>query len=463
MTTLPFVPRGTWTNSHRSDRGVETDDSNAVDFIELVNAVEVPIMVIRSDFTVTCFNRAASDVLRLEPSDIGRPPSSIALLSALPDLEEWCAEVISGEAPVRHEFRAADKWFIIRAAPYKKQNGQITDVVLTLTNVTAFRASIDKAIYEREYTKMILNTIPDPLVVLGEDMRAQTANRAFYLTFRMSRETTQGLRIDELSDHAFNLPALMTQLKETLVEDRAFQPLEADCELPGIGLRTLMLNACRFSLPGQSGRLALLSFQDITERKRAEEHALMLAQEVDHRSKNLLSLVQATVRLTQADNASDLKKVIEGRIQALSNAHTLLAESRWSGADLRRLVAEELSPYCMEGASRADIHGPDLSLKPKSAQSVAMVLHELTTNAVKYGALSVQAGRIKVEWSYGPTGQLVLRWTETGGPPVEPPSRNGFGTRVMRHVIPSELEGTARQDWRAEGLVFEISFPANDG
>ncbi len=139
---------------------------------------------------------------------------------------------------------------------------------------------------------------------------------------------------------------------------------------------------------------AVNCFQDISERKQAEEQVRVLAREMDHRAKNLLALVQATVHLTQADTTPDFKAAIEGRIRALSNAHTLLAESRLEGANLRTLVTEELSPYRAEEGSRVEVDGPDLSLNPQSAQSIAMVLHELTTNSVKYGALSESSGRI---------------------------------------------------------------------
>ena len=164
---------------------------------------------------------------------------------------------------------------------------------------------------------------------------------------------------------------------------------------------------------------AVNSFQDITERKRAEEREKILAREVDHRAKNLLALVQATVKLTHADTVQDFKAAIEGRLQALSNAHTLLAQSRWAGANLHSLVKEELAPYKLEETSRAHINGPELVLEPKSAQTIAIVLHELTTNAVKYGALSVPSGRLRVEWSRG-EAEIVIRWSEADGPPVKP-------------------------------------------
>jgi PAS domain S-box-containing protein len=202
---------------------------------------------------------------------------------------------------------------------------------------------------------------------------------------------------------------------------------------------------------------AVNCFQDITERKRAEEHAKILSREMDHRAKNLLTLMQATVHLTQADTIQEFKAAIEGRLQALSNAHTLLVESRWAGAKLHSLVTEELAPYSLEDASRADIIGPELVLQPQLAQTIAMVLHELTTNAVKYGALSIPSGRLRVEWSRG-EAHLVIRWSEADGPPVKPPQRQGFGTRVVNRVI-QDLKGSLRFDWNPEGIACEIVVP----
>jgi PAS domain S-box-containing protein len=199
--------------------------------------------------------------------------------------------------------------------------------------------------------------------------------------------------------------------------------------------------------------------RDITERKRAEEHITLLAREVDHRSKNLLALVQATVHLTQADTAQELKAAIEGRVQALANAHTLLSRSRWAGADLRSLVREELAPYCQDAELRVRIEGSSLALEPNTAQSMAVAVHELTTNAVKYGALSVPTGHVQVEWSYAAEGRFIFRWTETGGPPVKPPTRRGFGTRVLERLVRGPLKGEVRYDWREQGLLCEIIVP----
>ena len=199
--------------------------------------------------------------------------------------------------------------------------------------------------------------------------------------------------------------------------------------------------------------------RDITDQKRREEQINLLAREADHRTKNVLALAQATVHLAQGETPAALKAVIEGRLQALANAHALLAQSRWNGADLRKLAEAELFPYSRGGEAPAVIEGPDLLLAPDQAQAMAMTLHELATNAVKYGALSKPRGRVRVEWHVRPVGRLLLRWTETGGPGVKPPTHQGFGTRVMERMVCGQLNGEVNFDWRDEGVICEITVP----
>ncbi len=196
--------------------------------------------------------------------------------------------------------------------------------------------------------------------------------------------------------------------------------------------------------------------RDITERKRQEEQIKLLAREADHRTKNLLSLAHATVHLAQADTPSALKTAIEGRLQALDNAHGLLAQSRWTGVDLRELVAKELSPYIRGQDSQVLIDGPTVLLEQQLAQAMALVLHELATNAVKYGALSAPRGRIKIEWRLQPLQRLFLRWTETGGPRVKPATYQGFGSRLIKGMICDQLNGEFNVDWHEEGIICEI-------
>jgi PAS domain S-box-containing protein len=197
--------------------------------------------------------------------------------------------------------------------------------------------------------------------------------------------------------------------------------------------------------------------RDITERRRAEAQIVNLAREAEHRSKNLLATVQAAIRLTKSDTAAGLKEAIEGRIQALARVTGLFVQSHWAGADLRTLVSQELSAYCPSEEKRTLIEGPHVLLKPNIAQTIAVALHELATNAAKYGALSNPKGQVQVNWSHAADGRLFLRWSEANGPPVRPPAREGFGTRVMVNMVSAQPGGEMRFDWRAAGVVCEIT------
>ena len=201
--------------------------------------------------------------------------------------------------------------------------------------------------------------------------------------------------------------------------------------------------------------------RDITERKQIEAQIAILAREAEHRTKNVLATVQATVRLSHSDTPEGLKDAIEGRIQALANVHTLFVQSRWAGAELHSLITQELSPYCEVEEARVLISGPNVLLEPGAAQAIAVTVHELATNAVKYGALSAPEGRLHVEWLRAPDGRLVLRWTETGGPLVKTPSRYGFGTRVVERMVRGQ-KGEIRFDWRPEGLACDVTVAASN-
>lgn len=197
---------------------------------------------------------------------------------------------------------------------------------------------------------------------------------------------------------------------------------------------------------------------DITERKEAEQKQTLLALEVDHRARNMLAVVQSILRLTRADSVADMVTALDGRIRALARAHTLLSSSRWQGADLARLVTEEMDPYRDENSDRVETLGPSVVLRPTLAQALALALHELATNAAKYGALSVLAGRVSVTWEL--RGEhLVLHWSETGGPSASPPTKRGFGTRVVVANIEQDLGGHAIFSWQPEGLRCTLSVP----
>jgi PAS domain S-box-containing protein len=208
---------------------------------------------------------------------------------------------------------------------------------------------------------------------------------------------------------------------------------------------------------GRVARIAGVTL-DITERKRAEQTQLLLAKEVDHRARNALAVVQAVLRMTHARSLNDYVAAVEGRISALARAHGLLSASRWQGADLARLINDELAPYKTASERRLSIAGPTLVLAPSMAQALAIVLHELATNAVKYGALSQPDGSLAVSWTKH-DGVMVLNWSETGLSDVKPPTSRGFGTTVIKASVQEQLRGKLTLDWRHEGLRCAIEVP----
>jgi PAS domain S-box-containing protein len=210
--------------------------------------------------------------------------------------------------------------------------------------------------------------------------------------------------------------------------------------------------------------------QDVTARKVAEERQTLLAREVDHRAKNALAVVQATLRLTPKDDPVTYARAVEGRIAALARAHTMLAAGKWESAALRELIEAELAPFqptdvagpdAMPPECRVMIDGPDLALAPDAVQALAMAAHELATNAAKYGALSTPLGRVSVSWKVDcRAGLLFLTWCERGGPVIaEGPTRRGFGSRVIEATVENQLGGSVERHWEEAGLACEITVP----
>lgn len=197
---------------------------------------------------------------------------------------------------------------------------------------------------------------------------------------------------------------------------------------------------------------------DITERKRAEERQLVLAREVDHRAKNMLAVVLSVLRLTKARSTPEFVSTVEGRIHALAATHNLLSATRWQGANLSQIVEEELAPYRTDHRLRIESGGPQAMLLPATAQAVALAVHELATNAAKYGALSTETGHLRLVWRIDDQA-LIVDWIETGGPPAVEPKSLGFGLSIVRSSIEAQFRGGVVYDWQPEGLHCRLSIP----
>jgi PAS domain S-box-containing protein len=260
--------------------------------------------------------------------------------------------------------------------------------------------------------------------------------------------------------HPDDLPAIAASFRNMTRDASTFQTEFRVLRPDGEMRWCLGAAAGSFDDAGHLVRIAGITV-DITDRKLAEARQTLLAEEVDHRARNVVAVVQSVLRLTRANSIKDFIAAVDGRIGALSNAHRLLAGSRWEGADLGKLVDEEFAPYRTEGEERVTVGGPAVLLAPAMAQTIALALHELVTNAVKYGALSSHNGRVKLVWDLNPD-TIEFDWQESGGPKIKAPKTRGYGTRIFSGGIEQQLGGVVDFQWHAEGLRCKLSIPRAD-
>lgn len=378
-------------------------------------------------------------------------------------LVAWQRALLLGapyEIEIRYRRRdGAYRWYVARAEPVRDAQGRITGWFGTSTDIHDIKAT-EQALLESEARfRNLADNAPVMIWITESDGSCSYASRRWYEFSGETPETTLGF----------------AWLNSVHPDDRAevektFRAANDTREVFRIDYRVrrrdgewrwvLDTAAPRF---GEDGSYLgyVGSFIDITERKQAEDRLKLLAREVDHRAKNILALVQVMIRQTRASSVVEFIKVATGRLYALGRAHTLLSRGRWAGADLRRLVEEELALFRIGPSERARISGPAVGLGPEAAQSLAMALHELATNATKHGALSGSEGTVTVEWSGGGAAPLMLRWLERGGPAVHEPEHSGVGLDVITRIIGNQLGGSARFTWRREGVVCDIGVPAD--
>ena len=218
---------------------------------------------------------------------------------------------------------------------------------------------------------------------------------------------------------------------------------------------------------GKAERLVSI-VTDVTDRKAAEDHIQFLMHEISHRSKNLLTVIQSIARRTArtAGTMEAFESRFERRLQGLAASHDVLVRENWHGAPLADLVRQQLVPFAEIQSSRFELAGPDVVVTAEAAQAIGLAIHELATNAIKHGALSEPAGRVRVSWTFegipGAAEQLSLSWIEHGGPPVTPPSRKGFGHVVIGDMVERSLNGKVEMEFATDGLKWRVSIPAGN-
>lgn len=432
-------------------------------FRTLVNALPAAIYTTDTVGHITYYNEAAAELWGHRP-ELGR--------------SEWCGswklfwpdgrEMPHGECPMAvtvREQRAVREIeaiaerpdgtrvrFLPFPTPLYNRDGQFIGAVNLLVDITDRQHAEDAV----QTLASIVESSDDAIVSKNLDGIITSWNKGAERIFGYLAEEIIGLSVMTL------IPAELQNEEETIIGriKRGERVEHYETVRQGKNGNRINVSLTVSPIRNSSGKIVGASkiARDISERRKTEAQLALLAREAEHRTKNILATVLAVVRLTGSTNPDELRQNIEGRIQALANVHSLYVESRWSGADLRDLVNQELSPYLQDGNSRARIEGPSLVLEPDMAQTVAVAMHELATNAAKYGALSNPGGHVEVEWSQADR-HLTIRWSEVGGAKVQPPTHQGFGMRVMDSMIKGQ-HGDVRFDWRPSGLLCEIVLDA---
>ena len=330
------------------------------------------------------------------------------------------------------------------------------DHVMPLADVSATAAKF--RLYEA-----ILQATPDLMYVFDLQHRFIYANGALLDMWGMTAEQALGKTCLELGYEPWHAAMHDAEIDQVIATG---QPVRGDVPFPHTSMGVRIYDYIFTPVFGPDGKVEAVagSTRDVTDRKHHEQHMRLLVNELNHRVKNTLALVQSMTAQTLRGSvdAQDAQDRIEARLMALSDAHDILTRQNWKGASVEDIVRAAVAPYQQEDVARFGVSGPGVVLDPRRALALAMALHELCTNAVKYGALSVADGRVAFQWTCEPAEQgttLTLTWEERGGPPVQAPSRRGFGSRLVERGLKHDLGGESQLFFEPGGVCCRIVMP----
>jgi len=354
--------------------------------------------------------------------------------------------------------RADGTEFPIEASISQVKIGEERLATVILRDITERKAAEDALMESRLRMEGVVESAMDALISIDEDYRIVLFNPAAERMFGVSTADAMGALIERFIPKRFRAGHAehIRRFTEAGVTNRRMGALGAISGMRANG-EEFPLEASISQVRVGGAKLATVILRDIAERKANEEARHLLAREVDHRAKNALAVVQALVSLTQAETKEEFVVAVRGRVSALGRAHSLLAQNRWEGGDLTQIVTDETAAY--QGAGQLQIGGRTVVLSPDAVQPVSLLIHELATNALKYGALSVEGGTVAVNWTILPDQTLELRWIEIGGPPVSEPATMGFGSTLVTEVITRQLQGVVDVRWPKEGLRLVATLP----
>ena len=431
------------------------------DLQNLINSTEMGALFLDPELRIKLFTPAVVQHFNIAESDIGRPISDFTHRLVHEGLERDARAVLRNLEPYAREVATADgRWLVLRMRPYRTIDDRIDGVVVTFFDITLRREAEARVRESEARYRTLFETMGEGLLFVevvrdeqgrAADVRYVDANPA---ADRLVPRGYKGRRLSEFAPafepHWWEIPARVVETGQNERHDA----------LPAAALGRVY-DALFWKVEPDGERAAIL-FRDVTERQQHQEERELLARELSHRVKNSLAVVQALARNTGGATVEEFRETFGGRLEALAQAHALLLAADWRSADLEALVRRAMAAYEAEGGARIRIEGDPVAVSARQALSLSLLLHELGTNALKYGALSVPGGVVRIAWArVDDAGMPSLRvvWEERGGPPATPPTDDGFGSRLILRAAEYDLAGRATLDWAADGLTCTLAFP----
>ncbi len=446
----------------------------------VLDAIPAAVFVISGDGVLVRFNRRATELWGRTP-ELGDSTEQFCgsyrlyTLDGTPVPPEKGPMAVSlAEGTAQHGVEAiierpdGSRIFVnCYVEPLRHANGHVEGAINCFQDVTKAKES-ERLLHEtQQQFRDVLDALPAAVYTTDVDGKITFFNR--FAAEWAGREIAFGVDHWCISWRLFDCNGSAIKRDEypmavALKQKRALQGVEAVMERPD-GSRTPFL-AYPTPLFDESNQMcgAVNMLVDISDRKRAEAQRELLVAELSHRVKNTLASVVSIARQTflKGRSIEEIQRTFAGRVQALAQTHTRLAETSWTGVSLKSILNDELAPYLGENGANVQVGGPNIELNPRRAIMLGMAVHELATNAAKHGALSSKTGAVNVSWQLLGDRQLVLEWAELGGPKVTPPAHSGFGSLLLERILPEDLRGTFTPDYAQEGLRCEIAIPLDD-
>jgi two-component system CheB/CheR fusion protein len=431
------------------------------DLQNLLDSTQIATVFLSTDLRVRNFTPATTDIFHLREGDRGRPLTEIVTRLVYGDLARDVKKVLRSLSTIEREVQVRDEGatFLLRIRPYRTVDNVIDGAVITFVDISDRKREEE----QRSRLAAIVDSSNDAIIGHSFAGVITSWNPGAEKLFGYTAAEVVGKPLALLipDDRVDEVPQTLERVRRgDRVEQFETERVGKDGELICVALAIAPIR-------GKDGEVIAASTiaRDVTEVKRAETHRNLLVGELDHRVKNMLALVSslASQTLRATHSSKDFVLSFQGRLKAMSHFQALLTQSNWRSVPLRDIVLGTLSPYQNSKNQNIVVGGDDVLLTPKATLALSMAVHELATNAAKFGSLSKRDGRVEATWviseAAGINPRIKFEWIESGGPPVVSPSHHGFGSRLIEQTVAYEIDGTVDRQFLGEGVRCTIEFP----